>query len=216
MKTIVYIDGLNLYYRALRKSPHKWLDLLALSQASLPVDCDIVAINYYTARVSDRRTPSSPKDQNTYLAALDTLPTLEIHYGKFQVANKWMFLAQPVEFRPPCHVPPTPTPDFALVVRTEEKCSDVNLGAHLVRDAFTAKFEHAALLTDDTDLTEPLRIVVQEARLPVTLLAPIDKPAGSLTKLATHLRHLRPYLGACQFPNPVFGPKGPIAKPADW
>jgi hypothetical protein len=54
-----------------------------LSQASLPAICNIIAINYYTARVSGRRNPSSPKDQNTYLKALSTLPNLHIHYGDF-------------------------------------------------------------------------------------------------------------------------------------
>jgi hypothetical protein len=34
--TIVYVDGFNLYYRALRGTAHKWLDLIALSQAVLP------------------------------------------------------------------------------------------------------------------------------------------------------------------------------------
>jgi hypothetical protein len=32
MKTIVYVDGLNLYYAALRGTPFKWLDLYALFQ----------------------------------------------------------------------------------------------------------------------------------------------------------------------------------------
>ncbi|HEX3443950.1 MAG TPA: hypothetical protein VHS80_04480 [Chthoniobacterales bacterium] len=35
---------------------------------------------------------------------------------------------------------------------TEEKGSDVNLGVHLVRDAFKASFDEAAVLTNDTDL----------------------------------------------------------------
>jgi len=38
-RTIVYIDGFNLYYRALKATPHKWLDLAALSKAVLPAGC---------------------------------------------------------------------------------------------------------------------------------------------------------------------------------
>jgi hypothetical protein len=30
MKTIIYVDGLNLYYGSLRSTPYKWLDLYAL------------------------------------------------------------------------------------------------------------------------------------------------------------------------------------------
>ena len=31
LRTIVYVDAFNLYYGSLRKTPYKWLDLLALS-----------------------------------------------------------------------------------------------------------------------------------------------------------------------------------------
>jgi uncharacterized LabA/DUF88 family protein len=216
MKTVVYVDGFNLYYRALRNSTHKWLDLNALCGAVLPPECKINTINYYSAHVSGQRDPSSPRDQNTYLNALKTLPNLHIHFGNFQVTNKWMYLVQPVEFRPASVVNAIPNPDYAYVIKTEEKGSDVNLGVHLVRDAFTGAFDHAAIITNDTDLKEPIRIVTYEAKFPVTLLTPVDHPAEGLKKLATHLRHLRPYLGACQFPNPVIGPKGPITKPAGW
>lgn len=215
MKTIVYVDGFNLYYRALKDSPHKWLNLNALCMASLPPVCDIVAINYYTARVSGQRDPTTPKDQNTYLNALKTLPNVYIHLGNFQVTKKSMFIVQPMEFMPPSATP-FPVPEFVRVVKTEEKGSDVNLGVHLVRDAFIGAFEHAVVITNDTDLNEPVRIVAEEAKLPITLLTPVDKPAEGLKKLTTHVRHLRPYLGVSQFPDPVIGPKGSIAKPVDW
>lgn len=216
MKTVVYVDGFNLYYRALKNTRHKWLNLHALCEASLPKTCNIAGINYYTARVSGSRNPASPKDQNTYLKALETLPNLHIHLGNFQVTSKSMFLVQPIEFMPPSATP-YPVPDFVRVVKTEEKGSDVNLGAHLVRDAFNGAFEHAVIVTNDTDLKEPLRIVVQEAKLPVTLLTPNVHPTEDLRKLATHVRNLRPYLGVSQFPNPVIGPDGQsVSKPADW
>jgi hypothetical protein len=216
MKTVVYIDGFNLYFRALKNSRHKWLNLNALCEAALPKDCDVVAINYYTARVTIRRNPTSQKDQNSYFNALKTLPNLHIHLGNFQAVKKWMFLVQPVELRPPSQVAPHPNPEFSRVVKTEEKGSDVNLGVHLVRDAFTGAFEHAVVITNDTDLKEPLRIVAQEAKLPITLLTPVGNPAEDLRRLVTHVRHLQPCLGVSQFSNPVIGPKGLITKPADW
>lgn len=216
MRTVVYVDGFNLYYRALRNSPHKWLNLHALCEAALPKNCEIVGINYYTARVSGSRNPDSPKDQNTYLKALNTLPTLHIWFGNFQVTNAWMRLTQPLQFWPP-GATPHPIPESVCVVKIEEKGSDVNLGAHLVRDAFAGAFEHAVVITNDTDLKEPLRLVVKEARLPVTLLTPSNNPAKTLEEIATHVRHLSPYLGVSHFPNPVIASDGkPILKPADW
>jgi uncharacterized LabA/DUF88 family protein len=216
MRTFVYVDGFNLYYRALRKSRCKWLNLHTLCEAALPKHCQILGINYYTARVSGSRNPTSPRDQNTYLKALGTLPNTHIHFGNFQVTNAWMPLVQPLRFWPP-GLAPFPVPETICVVKTEEKGSDVNLGAHLVRDALIGAFDHAVLVTNDTDLKEPLRMVVQEARLPVTLLTPTANLAATLCALATDVRHLDSYLGVCQFPDPVIGRDGkPISKPPDW
>lgn len=83
MKTIVYVDGFNLYYRALKGTQHKWLDLYALCEAVLPKSCEIVEINFYTARISGRVDPSSPRDQHIYLKALETIPVLITAFWQF-------------------------------------------------------------------------------------------------------------------------------------
>jgi len=140
-----------------------------------------------------------------------------IHYGNFQVKEKLFGLVQPPNFRPPLTLPPGAAPKVAHVWKTEEKGSDVNLGVHLVRDAFTGAFEVAAVLTNDTDLVEPLRIVSQEVGLPVVLLTPANKPAQSLVNVVASVRHIRPYLGPCQFPSSItVAGKGPIIKPSGW
>jgi uncharacterized LabA/DUF88 family protein len=216
-RTIVYIDGFNLYYRALRNTPHKWLDIAAMSRAALPASCQIEAIKYYTAHISGRVDPGAPRRQHAYLRAIATLPKVAIHYGNFLVSQKWAGLVQPPDFRPMFVLPPAAAPEVAYVWKTEEKGSDVNLGVHLVRDAFKGHFDLAAVLTNDTDLVEPVRIVTQELNLPVTLLTPTARPATSLMKVATHVRHIQPYIGPCQLPDPVLVPgKRPIAKPIGW
>jgi hypothetical protein len=77
---------------------------------------------------------------------------------------------------------------------------------HLVRDAFKGHFDLAAVFTKDTDLVEPVGIVTKELNLPVTLLTPTARPAASLIKVATHLRHIQPYIRPCQLPDPVVVP----------
>ena len=217
MRTIVYIDGFNLYYRALKGTPHKWLDVSAMSKAALPAMCSVERINYYTAHVSGRTDPTAPARQHAYLRALSTLPDVAVHFGNFLVSQKWAGLVPPPRFRPAVTLPPGPVPNVAYVWKTEEKGSDVNLGVHLVRDAFKGAFELAAVLTNDTDLVEPVRIVTRELGLPVTLLTPTAKPATSLAGVATSIRHVTPYLGPCQMPNPVTLPNGRIvAKPVGW
>ncbi|WP_295487259.1 NYN domain-containing protein [uncultured Pseudomonas sp.] len=217
MRTIVYVDGFNLYYRALKGTGHKWLDLRKLCSLVLPKHCDVTAINFYTARISGKINPTSPRDQHLYLKALATLPGLTTHLGSFQVKDKMMFLSNPLSFQPQNRVAPIPLPRFANVVKSEEKGSDVNLGVHLVRDALMGRFDHAVVITNDTDLAEPLRIVVQDAKLPLTLLSPVAKPAQSLRELATHVRYLQGHLGGAQFPDPVLDQNGvEIRKPAGW
>lgn len=188
-----------------------------MSAASLPAGYQIQAINYYTARVTGRLDPTAPGRQNTYLQALGTLPKVAIYYGNFLVTTKWSELVQPPDFRPPFILPPGAAPKTARVRKTEEKGSDVNLGVHLVRDAFKGAFDVAAVLTNDTDLVEPIRIVTKENGLPVTLLTPCGRPATSLVDVSTAVRHIQPYLGPCQFPNLVSVPgHAAISKPASW
>lgn len=220
-KTIVYIDGFNLYYCALKGSGYKWLDLMKVSQILLN-DCEIIGIRYYTAHVSNNVSPTAPADQAIYLNALKTLPNLEIILGRFQVTQKFMYLKKPLEFKPDStKIDIDPEPNVVKVVKTEEKGSDVNLGVQLVRDAFLNKFEHAAVITNDTDLTEAIRIVEQEARLPVTLICPeqIKSPAKSLQDVATTTKRLRlnTVCRASQFPNSIITANGNIInKPNSW
>ena len=82
-RTIVYIDGFNFYYGAVKDTPHKWLDFEAFCRLLLPRD-SIVKIRYFTARISALpNDPQAPARQDTYLRALRTLPLIEIHYGHF-------------------------------------------------------------------------------------------------------------------------------------
>jgi hypothetical protein len=189
IKTIVYIDGFNLYYRALKGTAHKWLNIVALAQAVLPEECSLAAIKYYTARVSGRTDRKAPARQHAYLRAIGSLPLVSIHYGNFLTQKKWAGLVQPPRFKPDCNLPSGDVPQVAYVWKTEEKGSDVNLGVHLVRDAYTNAFAQAAVLTNDTDLVEPIRIVTQELARKVVLLTPVAQPATSLVAVSSHIRH---------------------------
>jgi hypothetical protein len=50
MKTAIYVDGFNLYYRTVRGTPHKWLDLRAIFAKVLKPSHEIVLIKYFTLR----------------------------------------------------------------------------------------------------------------------------------------------------------------------
>lgn len=76
MLTNVYIDGFNLYHRALQREPRfKWLDLAKLCRTLLLAH-EIRRIRYFTAIV--QRRPEDPQQQRRqliYLRALRTIPT---------------------------------------------------------------------------------------------------------------------------------------------
>lgn len=142
MTTHVYIDGFNLYYRALKNTQYKWLDLEKLCAAMLP-GASIGRIHYFTAKVkSSAHDPDAGKRQQVYLRALKTLPTVEVHYGHFLESVTRMPSA-------------TPPPNTVKVIKREEKGSDVNLATQLLVDAFRGNADTFVVVTNDSDLKTP-------------------------------------------------------------
>lgn len=202
-----------------QRSSLKWLNVGLLGAQLLSSANNIVKTRYFTANVSGRLDANAPARQNAYLAALKTSNNLEIHYGNFLVKPKWAGLVQP-DLNPtiPNVKPPfQPWPDVVRIWKTEEKGSDVNLAVHLLNDAFLNAFDVAAVITNDTDLTEALRIVRGMGKV-IGLLTPVAKPATSLVNTSSFCHHIRDqHLAACQFPDPVRLPSGrAVAKPTSW
>lgn len=214
MRTIVYIDGFNLYYRQLKKKRHlRWLNLKLLCDYTLGSKAKVERINYYTARVSSKISQDSPRHQNTYISALETIPEISIHYGNFLINEKWAALAQPAKEQKLF----LPWPDVVRVRKIEEKGSDVNLGVHLVRDAFMNKFETAVVLSNDTDLVEPIRIVAEDLKLTVGLISPVSKPADDLVKYTKFVRRIRlGHLRKSQFPDHLILGDETLSRPEKW
>lgn len=112
----------------------------------------------------------------------------------------------------------TPYPD-AIKVRVhamEEKGSDVNLACHLVNDAWAGRFDAAVVISNDTDLVEPIRIVTQELKKNVLILSTSKFGASRpLQKVATSVLHIHnSHLRAAQFPDAI--PGTDIVKPLNW
>lgn len=83
LRTNVYIDGFNLYYGSLKKTPYKWLDIGKLCQVMLPTHA-IQSIKFFTAKVSARpHDPKLPVRQQIYFRALKTIPNVTLIYGHF-------------------------------------------------------------------------------------------------------------------------------------
>lgn len=207
MRTRVYVDGFNLYYRALKGTPFKWLDISKLAAEILDDGDEIKKIRYFTADVSPKAgDPDAPTRQQAYLRALRTIPNLTIHRGRFLSKTK----TRPLVSNPK---------RFVEVHDTEEKGSDVNLATFLLNDGFRDKFDVALIMSQDSDLLEPLRVVRHDLQKIVGVMWMDGTAPGKRHKrVSSFIRHAtKPMLKRCQFPDPVIGRGGMrIAMPREW
>lgn len=235
-RTGIYIDGLNFYYGALRNTPYKWVDIDRLSSFLVPHD-EIVHVRYFTAVVNPRPADARvPIRQSTYLRAIDTLPSVSIHRGRFTSRVKTRILADGCEPHTALFTPHfRPTALYSLmwrdkvrrrtdgstrvrVVIDEEKGSDVNIGAFLVNDAARHSIDKAILVSNDSDLTEAVRLA-REFGISVGILNPHPTP------MSKHRRSVASFeipfrsaiLKRAQLPNTVVDSTGrEIHRPREW
>lgn len=208
IRTYIYVDGFNVYYRALRGTKFKWLNLPALASGLMSSDNLIQQTRYFTAPVSGKLDPGQPQRQQTYLRALQTVPNLTIHLGSFLTKTKLRPLAHPM----------TGGPTHVEVLNSEEKGSDVNLASYLIHDAWRDLFDVALIFSQDTDLLEPVRIVKEEIGKPVGVVVLDGLQPGRLAKAGSFQRQITPArLAAAQLPQSILLPNGKlISCPPSW
>ena len=207
--TNVYIDGFNLYYRALKDTSFRWLDLWQLAETLFPQDT-INRVGYFTALLDTRPdNPLQPRRQLVYLRALATLPGLEIHYGRFRSGTKRRPLANPAPG----------LPASMLFLDSEEKGSDVHLATRLLVDGFNGEYEQAAIVSNDADLAGAMRYVRDGLGRRVTLVNPDSRNTSprDLAAAATYVKRLwNSHLRRSQFSDTLTDEVGVISKPTGW
>lgn len=207
LRTLVYVDGFNLYYGALKGSAWKWLDLVALAEKVLAPRHDIVGLKYFTARVSSTHADSSKAQrQDTYLRALQAhRPEVTVYFGHFLTHQITAPLAQP-----------TAGGRLVRVMKTEEKGSDVNLAVHLLNDGWLDEYDAAVVISNDSDLAEGMRLVKAHCGKHIGVVTPGKRRTSQvLAKAADFARQIRPgALRAAQLPDPIPGTN--LRKPASW
>ncbi len=190
----------------------KWLDVRALAETLFPND-EIGRVLYFSARVIAR--PDDPQEatrQQMYFRAL-AARDVEIFLGQFRSGTRWMRRSEPCPRGADCPV----SEENIRVMSTEEKGSDVNLASHLLIDAFRGDCEMAIVLTNDTDLVEPIRLARADLGLHLALLSPSDSPARSLRGTVDVVKKLRHGpLRASQLPDLLRDSRGEIHRPRLW
>lgn len=205
-KTNVYVDGFNLYYGAVRRTPYKWLDIRRMCEIAFPKNA-ISEIHYCTAIVKDAPwDPHQSTRQLTFIRALEATG-IQVHRGTFLSHVKSLPLADP----------PRKGPRTARVIVTEEKGSDVALGALLLSHGYQGRYETAIVVSNDSDLVLPIKIVTQELGLPVGIYNPHPKFSVELSQVASFRKQIRKgVLRAAQFPHTLTDARGTITKPERW
>lgn len=219
------MDGFNLYYGAAKNTRLKWVNIVALAESVLP-GLQVNRTRYFTAMV--KSTPTDPQQaqrQQIYIRALETLPNLTVHYGHYQATK----------VKAKVCIPP---PDSILVHKTEEKGTDVNLATYILADAFRDECDQLVVITNDSDLAEPIRIVNSELNRRVIVLNPhsVDTsnrknaknggnhkphPSYHLSKVASVVKDISSHGNNChmtkaQFPHTLTDKNGTITIPPSW
>ena len=140
-RVIAYIDGFNLYFGLREKGWRRfyWLNVQLLVQNLLKFNQELVMTKYFTSRIIG--SPDKKKRQSTFIEALETLPNLEIFYGKYQLNPRECLHCGFKDQIP------------------NEKMTDVNIAVEMLSDAVKGKFDTALLLSADSDLVPLIRAI---------------------------------------------------------
>lgn len=211
-RTIVYVDGFNLYYGCLKSTVYKWLDLKILFSKLLDESHDIVKIKYFTAYISERPGKEDARlRQKYYLRAIkECIPELEVYLGHYlthEISAKVV----------------NPPPNFIKVYKTEEKGSDVNLALEILNDAWLNAYDCAVVVSNDSDLAAALRLVKSQHHKKIGLIFPNTdrkrKPSKALSQYADFIKFIRHHiLQDSQLPEKIINQYNgeEIYKPKNW
>jgi uncharacterized LabA/DUF88 family protein len=199
-RVIAYIDGSNLYFGLLDAGLRfcKWLDVKKLMQQFLDANQELVAVKFFTSRLT--HDALREERQDVYLKALATTG-VDLIYGSYHTKTIACFSCG--------HSWDTPT----------EKMTDVNLATHLLMDAHLDAYDVAFVVSGDSDFAPCVEAVNETyADKSVIMLFPPNRENESLSEEARSSQLIsKEKLIACQFPLQLMGNDGmEIQKPTGW
>jgi uncharacterized LabA/DUF88 family protein len=192
IKVCCYIDGFNIYHaideasRASRGALNylKWVNLHAVMvRFTDPSMHQIVAVKLFTAYPT--WNPDRESRHRQFVKAGNHFGVQEI-LGRFKLKDAYCKICK------------------GTYRARAEKESDVNIAMHLVSDAHEGVFDQAFLVTNDSDLLGPVRMVREkfpEKRIKI-ISPPFRRHSKELWAAATHrAKILQEHLEACLTPE---------------
>ncbi|UGQ45527.1 NYN domain-containing protein [Massilia endophytica] len=230
-RTVVYVDGYNLYYGRLRGTNFKWLDLVHLFDILLARRDQNEALDklrLFTAPALAKfatHGAASVEAQSAYHRALKAKygDRFEVTYGNHSYDKSGTLLPRFARGRP------FDRTDRVRVWKLEEKKTDVNLALCMYRDACRGSYDRIILVSNDSDAEPALEAIRQDfPHLLIGIVVPLPPHAtgaqvhrrvsGSLGKYAdwTVASLHDEQLFEAQLPEMVPTKKKPIHKPSHW
>ncbi|MCH8493424.1 MAG: NYN domain-containing protein [Idiomarina sp.] len=225
MKTIIYIDGYNLFYGCLKHSPFKWLDLYQLFverilHAQNPA-LEVIQIKFFTADIKAKIASNgqlATQAQQAYHRALEQCypEQIEIIKGFYSLEKAKL----------PIYISPPDKSQGVDVWKLEEKETDVNIALTAYRDVSKEHAEHIVFVSNDTDIFPALEAIREDfdGAVKIGVIIPIRQHENSRppnAKLSNYADWTRKYiteaeLAASQLPEIIPTKKKPIRKPEYW
>lgn len=235
MRTIVYIDGYNLYYGRITGTQYKWLDLPTLFGKIIKIQepqSVLETVKYFTAPALakfSRRGQVSTKAQTDYHRALEVSyppPLTDLGNCVFVTILGKHDLGH--DYAPLVIGKDDPKKEKRILIwKIVEKKTDVNLAMAMYRDAASGMVDQLVLCSNDSDAEPVLEAIRQDfPRLRIGLITPRSQSSQgervvsrSLSKWAHWTRsHILDYeLANAQLPTNVVAKTGKaFKKPAHW
>ena len=189
-RAIVYIDGLNFYYGALKSEAHperKWLHLEKWAAKILPDRWRLSGVRYFTSQVTDEDGRGALERQAAYFAALRAMGFRDVFEHPL-VAPDLRLAAAPVSAAALSGLARTgmlaihhghrnkkrtiygrlrgESEKRRFRVSPQEKGTDVNLAARMMADAANNRFDLAVLVANDGDYAGLCRAVLEDFDAP--------------------------------------------------
>lgn len=211
-KTIVYVDGFNLYFGLVAQGWRKylWLNLNDFGTALLLPGQRLVCVKYFTARVTAPADKASR--QGSYLAAIRTLPNVTTITGRYEAVAVNCHECQLQIACPKCQ---------KKWFDHNEKMTDVNIATHLIVDAYQGRFDDAILISGDADQRPALEAVIKLFKprgTRVFVCFPPSRKSYDLESAASGIINAtEEQFRKSQFPIVVDTAKGrTVTKPTSW
>lgn len=194
-RVVCFIDGFNIYHAIDGlKQPHlKWVNLRSLASVFISPKSQVLGEVYYFSAYAEW-LPDSKKRHMQYVKALAASGVIPV-MGKFKVKDRKCIKCS------------------AKWIGHEEKESDVNIALHMLSLAHKNAYDHAFLISNDSDLAPAIRMVLSDfpQKQVTSIVPPHYRHSNELLQASSKKAKIQvAHLERCLFPQAIYDSSGNV------